>query len=544
MSQLNADSTWRLDPSSRTRPAVSSGGLPHIYSYYRAVLGASLLVVFLNDGGRRLLGALDADLFLQVITAYIGVNILAVTAGFLAPNSFLDRRSIHFSIAVADILALTVLTYASGGIGSGLGAMILLTVAAGTILTTGPANLVLPAVATIGVLYVESLLYFSATGRAAGFFQAGMLGVLYFGATIFVRSLSDRLRATEAESLRRAQEIAQLERLSETIIQRMRTGILVANAQGRVRLCNRAAQSLLGLQVNPVGDALPGAILARFRDWQSQKRQDTNPLQLAAASPELRVSFSALGDQHDTDTIVFLEDHGELSQQAQQLKLAALGRLSASISHEIRNPLGAVSHAAQLLNESNAISAGDRRLAQIIEHHTRRMNEIIRNVLELSRGRVPEPAKITLEDWLLAFVSEYRESHGQPVEITVDVSPPGIVVNFDPSQLRQVLTNLTDNALRYSARHSGHPVALVGAGVDSLSERPYLAVSDHGPGVAADRIPNLFEPFYTTEAQGTGLGLYISRELCAANQARLSYSPAAGGGACFRITFPHPDRTA
>lgn len=545
MSDLSADTTTVAPATGEaTRAAPVTGGLPHIYNYYRTVLGVSLLVVFLNDGGRRLLGALDAELFLDVLGGYIAANILIVTLGFLAPGRVLERRGLHFTLAVLDIVALTALMYASGGVGSGLGTMIILSVAAGSILTTGPVTLVLPAVATLGVLYEEALLYFRPHLHPAGadFFQAGLLGVLYFGAAVFVRNLSDRLRATEAQSLERAQEIAQLERLSDTIIQRMRTGILVAGPQGRVRLCNRAAQRLLGLTESLVGGQLPPPVAERLRVWRQRLRQDATPLQLAPTAPEVRVSFSALPE--DVDTVVFLEDHSELSQQAQQLKLAALGRLSASISHEIRNPLGAVSHAAQLLNESEALDTGDRRLAQIIDHHTRRMNEIIRNVLELSRGHVPEPVKLPLEDWLLSFVAEYREARGQPVEINVDVEPATIEVCFDPGQLRQVMTNLTDNALRYSARHSGHPVAHLEAAVDPLSERPYLSVRDTGPGVAADRIPSLFEPFFTTEAQGTGLGLYISRELCAANQARLSYAPAPGGGACFRITFPHPDRTA
>ena len=238
---------------------------------------------------------------------------------------------------------------------------------------------------------------------------------------------------------------------------------------------------------------------------------------------------------------IFLEDTGEMQQQAQQLKLAALGRLSASIAHEIRNPLGAVSHAAQLLSESQNLDQGDARLTDIIHSHCQRMNSVIENVLELSRRRPPTPVRLTLSDFLDEFRTGFIESVEDAI-IEIDVEPRDTEVRVDKSQLEQALTALVENGTRYSKEAGKDPYVRLEGGMDRRTERPFLNVIDRGPGVPADKLDKLFEPFFTTEASGTGLGLYISRELCEANQARLNYQPQPGGGSCFRISFAHPDR--
>jgi two-component system sensor histidine kinase PilS (NtrC family) len=246
-------------------------------------------------------------------------------------------------------------------------------------------------------------------------------------------------------------------------------------------------------------------------------------------------------DNPHGDITLFLEDTGEIQQQAQQLKLAALGRLSASIAHEIRNPLGAISHAAQLLGESSDLDPADRRLTGIIHNHCQRMNGVIENVLEMSRRRLPSPVRLNLTEYLNDFADSYRETAGNVcMELCVD--SPDTEVRMDRRQLDQVLTNLVANAARHSCAHSGTPYVRIEGGVDPRTERPFVSVIDRGPGVSEAEAEKLFEPFYTTEASGTGLGLYISRELCEANQARLGCQAHTDGGSCFRITFAHPDR--
>ncbi len=525
-------------PAGDSSPAT---GPLRIYNYYRLVIGIALLLAFLNDPGRALLGSEGQRLFVVTIVFYVVVNLIMAVVTFLNPAS-LDRvgKTTLFVLVGFDVLSLTVLMHASGGVSSGLAPLTLVAIGAGAILLAGRVTLVLPAVATLAVLYGESLRALGSGLREGEYFQAGILGTLYFATAIVLRELASRLRRSEIESQQRAREVQNLEHLSDAVIQRMRTGILVVNREGRIRMANGAARQLVRNQGVRGNFDLPAPLLERLAAWRADAQARGQPFQVESAGPDLRANFSAIRPDEDGDTIVFLEDHSEVQQQAQQLKLAGLGRLSASIAHEIRNPLGAISHAAQLLAESPDLTSPDQRLADIIQSHCRRVNTIIANVLELSRRRQPSLERILLCEWLERFVAEYREAHPSDPEIELRTGQPTVAVQFDPSHLQQILTNLLDNAQRYARGEVGS--VQLSAGVDDISDRPFLQVTDDGPGVAPDRITHLFEPFFTTESKGTGLGLYISRELCEANQARLSYVPAIPRGSCFRIAFAHPKR--
>jgi two-component system sensor histidine kinase PilS (NtrC family) len=316
----------------------------------------------------------------------------------------------------------------------------------------------------------------------------------------------------------------------------------VVDPSNRVRTANQSARALLGLDPDDALMQLPRTLQEHLAAWRQETELRVAPFQVGPDTPEIRVNFFPVRpDDPQGEITIFVEDTSEIQQQAQQLKLAALGRLSASIAHEIRNPLGAISHAAQLLGESPNLDQGDRRLTGIIHNHCQRMNGVIENVLEMSRRRLPSPVRLDLKDYLQAFARSYRETAGT-VCLEVAVADPDAAVRMDRTQLDQVLTNLVANAARHSCAHSGTPYARIEAAVDPRTERPYVNVIDRGPGIQEADAEKLFEPFYTTEPSGTGLGLYIARELCEANQARLSWQAHTDGGSCFRITFAHPDR--
>ncbi len=242
--------------------------------------------------------------------------------------------------------------------------------------------------------------------------------------------------------------------------------------------------------------------------------------------------------------LVFIEDMSKITQQAQQMKLASLGRLTAGIAHEIRNPLGAISHAAQLMEESPHLDKGDLQMLDIIRRHSRRVNGIVENVLDLSRRRTANADLIDVSDWLKEFKSDYLQTQEESADSIIDLSlapnvPPA---RFDKSQIEQVLVNLCDNGLRYSQQQTGQRRIEIRAGATVDGERAYLDVRDSGPGISQEHQGSVFEPFFTTDKSGTGLGLYLARELCEANQAHLSLVDDNQPGCCFRITFAHPGR--
>jgi two-component system sensor histidine kinase PilS (NtrC family) len=264
---------------------------------------------------------------------------------------------------------------------------------------------------------------------------------------------------------------------------------------------------------------------------------DETPLRLAADLPEVLPRFSRLlaeGDQ----SLIFLDDTSQLSRRAETMTLATLGRFSASLAHEIRNPLAAISYATQLLEESRAIPEADRRMLEIIHQQTQRMNGIVENVLSLARRERAQPDHLELVGFARQFIDEYRSSH--PLEsdtLQVAAHKPTVHALADTRQLHQVLVALVHNALTYG-RLPGQPARVTLRISDDHG--PQIDVLDRGPGIPESVAAQLFRPFFTTSGHGTGLGLYIARELCRANQATLEFVAVPGGGSCFRIRLPGP----
>ena len=242
-------------------------------------------------------------------------------------------------------------------------------------------------------------------------------------------------------------------------------------------------------------------------------------------------------------TLIVLEDRARLTAEVQQLKLASLGRLTAGIAHEIRNPLGAISHAAQLLGESPDLPDTDRRMIDIINRHSHRVNDVVENILRLSRQDMPRLETLRLADWIDKVAASLRQVHDLDAEqLFSEVSPDNTTVHVDPGQLQQVIDILVDNAVCHFDRDLGQLRIRLAGGASPGAGGPYIELRDNGPGIAGDDASHLFEPFFTTRHEGTGLGLYIARQLCEANQIRLEYLNTPTEGSCFRLSFPHPNR--
>lgn len=520
-----------------TLDGVPGRRILRLYNLYRVIIGLALVLLISSDLDDQLLELAHAQLFRYGSWTYLILNVLV--AVLLQRPSHLAQV---FSLALLDVLLLCTLFFAAGGTPSGIGNLLIVAVAIANILLRGRIGLLIAAVAAIGMLALTFYLSLLRNTPAPQFVQAGALGALCFAAAIFLQSLASRLQQSEFLAEQRAVDVASLEALNSLILQRMRTGILVLDKQHRVLLANQGALTMLGrskLEHKLLDPHCP-ELVQRLQQWQHNPTLRPQSLQAIADGPLLQPSFIPLQRSGEQHTLIFLDDISQVTQQAQQLKLASLGRLTAGIAHEIRNPLGAISHAAQLLQESEDLEEPDRRLAQIIQDHSRRMNTVIENVLQLSRRRQAEPQLLDLKYWLHRFASEFRSSARPDQTLHLETQSGSLQTRMDPHQLTQILSNLVQNGLRYSAQK--HQLGQVWLKLyrDPESDLPTLEVLDDGPGVPVDQMQHIFEPFYTTDNKGTGLGLYISRELCESNQARLDYKLREGGGSCFRITFAHP----
>ncbi|MFC3152191.1 sensor histidine kinase [Litoribrevibacter euphylliae] len=515
--------------------------LIEVYNYYRLLLSLSLALAMSAVLGTQAEILQTFKLYQTVSYSYLFVALILTAVLMVLRQVRIGHIIITISI---DIAFLTVLMYAAGGIHSGLGNLIIIAVACGNIITTGRFGALLAAIATIGTLYMEFYLQLEHNTASSGYVRAGLQGLMYFGTSILIQNITKRIDEGELLAKEQAREIINLEHLNKMIIQRMRTGIIVCSENGRVHLVNEAAKALMPVdntQEAPHTDfkSLPPLIRQYLSDWKSGLQHQFATFSSIGGHAEVRCSFARLTATSD-EILIFLEDASKLKREAQQLKLASLGRLTASIAHEIRNPLGAISHASQLLQESHNLDTADSKLASIIQNHCLRVNRIIENVLQLSRQKVASTDRIELSLWLPNLVETITQSNMES-DITLDLKEE-ITAQFVDSQLEQVVTNLITNGLRYSKYNTGKATVELRTDIDDKTGLPYLDVIDNGQGISESEPDKVFEPFYTTDSAGTGLGLFISKELCELNQANLDYSKHPEKGSQFRITFAHPDK--
>jgi two-component system, NtrC family, sensor histidine kinase PilS len=507
-----------------------------VYAAYRICL-ALILVAIYNVAPTSVLGDNSQPaLFIGTAALYLLLTLISALS-----MSALRRRFPNWASllpVMIDVLLLTVLIHASGGVKSSLSVLLMVTVASASILLPGRGGLLVAAVATMAVMFEQ--FWFSIQQTRSNpwvLTESAMLGLAFFVTAIIIHLIARRLDVSEALAETRQKAIYQLEELNRQIVQRMRTGVVVFDQSHRIVLANKASEGLMlsgpGTLENSI---MPPALVELLRQWQANPTQHRPAIQLTPGGATVLVRFARLDHGEQPLTLAFLEDQRQLAQEAQQLKLASLGRMSATIAHEIRNPLSAVSHATDLLAEGIS-NSDDRRLLDIVATNVRRMNGIIDDVLNLSRRQSSAAERLSLAELASRVKQHWRSRGKREDQLRLDI-PADLYVRFDPGQLEQILHNLISNAFR----HGGDDVVVTLSGGHQVNTGlPWLRVRDSGPGIDEAARAHLFEPFFTTSRQGTGLGLFVCRELCEANQAQLDLEGAVDG-ACFVITFAHPDR--
>jgi len=515
-----------------------------IYLIYRLLLSTSLLAIHFASSQPTI--NLHLHFSEHIYTeAAVGYALFCWVHFFIARYIQPGHNIQAAFIVLVDIFFISLMEYSNNTDSISLSILLMVTVAAGSILTVGRLALFFAAVASIAVLYRS---IFSAltdhTLQGQDFMQNGLLGITFFVTSYLAQRLSSLLRESEAIVKKHVEDLANLEKLNHHIIQRMRTGIMVVNNDNTVVMINDACWKLFRMtspETNLKLQSISPVIAEQLSKWRLNPLYRGTPFKSANRGPDVHAHFTPLKMANNDAVLIFVDDNTRMAQQAQQLKLASLGGLTANIAHEIRNPLGAMSHAAELLSESPDLGKEDIRLTEIIQQHGKRMNKIIENILQLSRKKQTQPELINLEDWLPPFIEEFTATLPEHANIHINIEHSPVEFRADTSQIHQILSNLLINGLRYNKQQTGSNDVWLNAGTLLQAEQPYIDIIDKGPGIPEDQINKIFEPFFTTDNAGTGLGLYISKELCEANQARLDYIPFKQGS-CFRITFTHPGR--
>ena len=519
-----------------------------LLNLYRLLVPIVLASIELLAGPQRALTATHPSLFLSACISYFTAAVLLVVARRLKWSSL---RIVALVNACVDSTAIALILYASGGVASGLGILLVLPVAALAVLADHRDAFLIAAVAALGILVQQVFATLADGTPSTDYAAAGVLGAVLFGIALSLWPVANRLHESEALVRRQEIDLANLADLSQYIVQHLRESILVIDSQDRIRLINESAAHILG-----DGKAYPNALLgevspqllylletSRQAEGHTGVFASTDPTFVSADGGHvIRAHFAPLGATNPAPVLVFLEDTSLLAEKVQQSKLAALGRLSASIAHEIRNPVGAMSHAGQLLAESPNISSEDRRLTEIIRTNAERVSGIINNVLRLSKREEAHLERLSLQAWCEEFHEEFCETMQWPRErLLAAGATADIEVRADPSQLRQIVWNLCENALKHGIQQSPDRVVEIRYGRMSPNARPFLEIADRGPGVAPEHVERIFEPFFSG-GRGTGLGLFLARELAQTNGATLLYEAREGGGSIFRLVFADPRR--
>ena len=549
MSAVDAVDTQRA--KAQPRPAANSSVTADfawrvlvLLNLFRLSVGAVLLAVFYLVDSPRIVGETN-----ETLAWWALIGLLAAGCVFLillqqrTPGT---RWQTYMQFAT-DLVAVALLIHASGGISSGLGGVLIVSVGTLALLLPTERALLLAAVAALALLGQQTYAQLQGITTGTQFAPVGILGAVIFVITSVVQLLRTRLVESEALAEQRGIDLRNLVELNDYIIQHLRESIVVVDGENQIRLINESAVKQLataGRSGDTSLSAVSAELAAELTRWRSGSNRDRT--QMAFSSPDgtnIQPHFAPLGSGRDSGVVIFLEDTSLIAERVQQAKLAALGRLSASIAHEIRNPLGAMSHAGQLLAESPSMGKDEHRLTDIIRVNSRRVSQIVESVLALSRREAARPESLQLVPWVEDFTREFVQTL-ELYEDAVALAPghADLEVRMDPTHLHQILWNLCDNAVKYASAAAGAIAVELACGVLESSGRPYLEVADRGPGITPDKVEQIFEPFYTSQPGGTGLGLYISRELAERNGAALRYQPRAGGGSVFRIVFADPKR--
>lgn len=445
---------------------------------------------------------------------------------------------------LVDNICIVMLMHAAGGIRTGLGMLLIISISMASLFLPKKTALFFAAIATLSIIAQEIYSQLIYLDYSSEFTHVGLLGALIFSSAILTLHTAKQLEATETIAEEKSRELETVVQMNEHIIQHMRTGIIVIRNNGLILMANNAALELLGnnsLQVNSNIKDASIALYDRFIEWKSNSAANQKPIQQTQGLPDLQPGFSRIeqASQYNGEgrTLVFIEDATQLSQRFQQVKLASLGRLTASISHEIRNPLAAINHAGQLLGETST-DATDANLTNIINTQVRRLNGIVENVLQLSRQQPGTPEEIDLYQYLLKFRDEFIATQNlQVYQLPIKISPNNITIYFDANQLHQVMWNLFSNAINHSELESTNIRISVQGGIDKVSKLPYIDIIDNGPGIDESAQAYIFDPFFTTSSEGTGLGLYLTKEVLENNRAKIRHIPLPAGGTCFRLYF-------
>ena len=495
----------------------------YFFNIYRLIIGCGLLFAA-REFQFTHFGSYDYQLFLQTGIIYVICGGLSVLFVRLRSPGF--DWQLFFQVGT-DIVIFSIMLYTSGGLQSGLGVLMLVSLAGAGLISRGRLALFFASMASLGLLLQEAYAFLTVNNYIAQYSQAGLMSMAYFAVAWLAHRLAKHTLASEQLARERGIDLVSMAQINQLVIQDLQEGILIIDKVGNIRQRNHYAEKLLGFNITinqsnlvKLSDCVP-ELAVQLTRWQSNNETHCDCLRLAQTHALVRLRFLRVQTDSRSDVVIFLEDMGRVHAQLQQLKLAAVGRLTANIAHEIRNPLSAINHAAELLEEELVEKNVNTRLVRIICDNTQRLNKIVQDVLQLNRRNAAKIESVDLVNFVIKFLNEFCQIEKIDNQLFKLVAAEQYVIRFDRDHLHQIMWNLCQNAKRHCRQQAGSIKILIAKA--ATDNNIYFDIIDDGPGIALPQSKQIFEPFFTTAAGGTGLGLFITRELCENNRASIDY---------------------
>ena len=504
-----------------------------IYNIYRLVNIVLLFGLFWVDAYNHV----NAMYYCGALLLYLIFGLIFLYIWYVRALEF--KQQVLWSGTV-DTIVMVLFIYAIGYMQSGLGILLNALIAMLSILMPGRLAIFFAAVASCMLLGISIFQYDYESHQGLNtLFSTGIYGAGFFATALTALYLANWVRMSENLAKDRGQELENMQRLNEYIIGRLQYGVIYVDADLRIQVINKAARQFFTLGMNKACltlRELSVPLHQKYMQFLANKKQRGLSARTILENPYLQVHFFPTSRVEQPAVLIILDDMVVISQRVQQLKLASLGQFSASIAHELRNPLGIISHAVQLMGDGGHLNDEDSRLNQLIINNCNRMNSVIQNVLQVSRRQLAKPESVELTSFLKQFKHEFCLINQCEIILSIPQNKPKTMV-FDKIQLEQVLVILCDNAMQHGRNEKGGVCITISVKHEGPSFT--LQLCDTGPGVPVALRNDIFEPFFSTVRTGNGMGLFIAKDLCEINQTRLDLIEAEFG-CCFSITFnPH-----
>lgn len=500
------------------------------FSFYSVVITVVLISLYFADVDLGFLGQNDPKVYPMVLSLHACITIVFLALAFSAGQAHYDHLLAFFLL---DISLLAALIYSSGT-GTSLSYLMIVGIAVGNALLSGQKGLLISAWAAISIIFVENR--FAVGGQAYSYVNAGTLGIIFFITALVIQSLVKRLHLSVDINRTQADSLMSMEQLTKLVLKRLDTGVLVLDENDEVIFQNTAAQRLLGFP--GAVRVLPERLKAAYEEYKRFPKYKAQPFKTGPTTAKVQPMFSPLMPGTDRGNVIFIEDTNVVYQQAQRLKQASLGKMAASIVREIKEPMQNIYKVAKAMSNS----MGAEKYRNHLKGNAVHIERIIKNVQSLSQSKATEFDKQNIGEWASNLVQSFEKSVLTGVQLDIKVSRDAMDVYYDASQIRQVLVNLLENAAFFSKQKSkefARVTVLIGR--NKISKQAIIEIQDNGYGVGIDDLDHIFEPFYSSELNKSGLGLYLAKQFCEMNMARLDYV-STQQGARFRITFPSLDQ--